>query len=77
MKRGEGVGEGTRPEVERGGESEGKRVGGKGPKSTLEKCSDFVRGFEKGLAGGGWRPTAPKMQQKLSPELCSCTSEGA
>ena len=41
MKRGKGVGEGTRatrPEGERGGgKNEGKRVGGKGPESTLEK----------------------------------------
>ena len=27
---------------------------------------EMVRGFEKGLAGGGWRPTAPKIQQSLS-----------
>ena len=32
--------EGTGPEVERGGENEGKRVRGEGPESTLEKlCS--------------------------------------
>ena len=37
MKRGEVVGERTGPEGERGGENEGKRVGGKGPESTLEK----------------------------------------
>ena len=37
MKRGKGVGEGTWPEGERGGKNEGKRVGGKGPESTLEK----------------------------------------
>ena len=33
----------------------------------------FVRGFEKGLAGGGWRPTAPKIQQKLRPRIGSPT----
>ena len=31
------VGAGTRPEGERQGKNEGKRVGGKGPESTLEK----------------------------------------
>ena len=36
-KEGKGVGEGTGPEGERGGKNEGKRVGGKGPESTLEK----------------------------------------
>ena len=28
-----------------------------------------IRGFEKGWAGRGWRPTAPKIQQKLSPRI--------
>ena len=28
-----------------------------------------IRGFEKGLAGGGWRPTAPKTQQKMYPRI--------
>ena len=37
VKRGKGVGEGTGPEGERGGKNERKRVGGKGPESTLEK----------------------------------------
>ena len=38
MKRGKGSREGTGPEGERwGGKSEGKRVEGKGPESTLEK----------------------------------------
>ena len=40
MKRGNGVGEGTGPKGERGGQNERKRVGGKGPESTL-KNSDF------------------------------------
>ena len=31
---------------------------------------------KKGLAGGGWRLTAPKTQQNLSPELCSLTHKG-
>ena len=35
MKRGNEVREGTELEEERGGESEGKRVGGKGPESVL------------------------------------------
>ena len=33
------------------------------------KCPANFRGFEKGLAEGGWRPTAPKIQQKLSPRV--------
>ena len=37
MKRGQGVRVGTGPEGERGGSNEGKRVGGRGPESTLEK----------------------------------------
>ena len=37
MKRGKRVGEGTGPEGETGGNNEGKRVGRKGPESTLEK----------------------------------------
>ena len=37
VKRGEVVGELTGPEGERGGEIEGKRVGGKRPVSALEK----------------------------------------
>ena len=40
MKRGKGVREGIGPEGDRGGRNEGKRVGGKGPDSTLEN-SDF------------------------------------
>ena len=35
-----------------------------------------LRGFEKGLAGGGWRPTAPKIQQKLSPRIVFSYSKG-
>ena len=40
-------------------------------KSAAQKRGKFgkFRGFEKGLAGGGWRPTAPKIQQKLSPGI--------
>ena len=42
MKRGNGVGEGTRPEGERGGKNEGKRVGAKGPKAhSKRKNYDF------------------------------------
>ena len=40
VKRGKGVGEGTREQGlkgKEGGKNEGKRVGGKGPESTLEK----------------------------------------
>ena len=37
VKRGEVVRECTGPEGERGGENEGKRVGGKGRKKALEK----------------------------------------
>ena len=37
VKRGEAVPECTGPEGERGGRNEGKRVGGKGSESTLEK----------------------------------------
>ena len=37
MKRGEVVRECTGPEGERGGRNEGKRVGGKGSESALEK----------------------------------------
>ena len=35
-----------------------------------------IRGFEKGLAGGGWRPGVPKIQQKCPPELRPATSSG-
>ena len=41
VKRRKGVTAGTAPEGERGGGNEGKRVGGKGPESTLEKNSEF------------------------------------
>ena len=37
MKRGEVVRECTGPEGKRGGRNEGKRAGGKGSESTLEK----------------------------------------
>ena len=37
VKRGEVVRECTGPEGERGGRNEGKRVGGQGSESTLEK----------------------------------------
>ena len=37
VKRGDVMGEGTRPEGEREGKTEGKRVGGKGPETALEK----------------------------------------
>ena len=37
VKRGKGVREGTGPEGERRGKNEGKRVGGRGPESTVEK----------------------------------------
>ena len=37
VKRGKGVREGTGPEGKKGGVVRGKRVGGKGPESTLEK----------------------------------------
>ena len=37
MKRGKGVGEATRPEVEKRGKNEVRRVGRKGPESTVEK----------------------------------------
>ena len=30
---------------------------------------DLLRGFEKGLAGGGWRPTVPKIQQEMPPRI--------
>ena len=37
-----------------------------------------LRGFERGLAGGGWRPTAPKIQQKFSPRIvCSPSHQGS
>ena len=29
-----------------------------------------LRDFEKGLAGGDWRPTVPTMQQKMLPQNC-------
>ena len=45
MKRGQGVREGTGPEGERGGKNDGKRVGGKGPESSLEN-SDFWYPFD-------------------------------
>ena len=41
MKRGKGVGQRTGPEEEKGGKNEGKRVGGKGPESTVEKTYDL------------------------------------
>ena len=31
-------------------------------------ASTPIRDFEKGLAGGGWRPTAPEIQQKNVPQ---------
>ena len=37
VRRGKRVREGTRPEGERGGKNEGKRVGAKGPASAHEK----------------------------------------
>ena len=42
------------------------------PKSWRKQLEN-IRGLEKGLAGGGWRPTAPKIQQNCPPELFSCT----
>ena len=36
----------------------------------------FFRGFKKGLAGGGWRPTAPKTPQKMSPRIMFLYSQG-
>ena len=35
----------------------------------LRKVAIFFRGFEKGLAGGGWRPTTPKIQQNMFPRI--------
>ena len=37
MERGKGLREGTGLEGEEGGKNEGKRVGGKGPESTIER----------------------------------------
>ena len=34
-------------------------------------------GFEKGLAGGGWRQTNPPKEPKSSPEMCSPSPKGA
>ena len=31
---------------------------------------------KKGLAGGGWRPTVPKIQQKMPPRSVLCYSQG-
>ena len=36
-----------------------------------------VRGFEKGLAGGGWRQTNPPKKPKNSPEMCPPYPKGA
>ena len=36
----------------------------------------IVRGFDKELVGGGWRPTARKIQQNSPPEMCSPTHRG-
>ena len=55
----------------------------KGSPQFVPICSDFpvlfrfvpiFRGFEKGLAGGGWRLTGPQMQQKLFPRIVSTFS---
>ena len=40
VKKAKGVGEGTGPEGERGEKNEGKRVGRKGPESTLERHAE-------------------------------------
>ena len=45
------------------------------PENHLKK-PETHRGFEKGLVGGGCQPTAPKIQQKCPPELCSPTFLG-
>ena len=38
---------------------------------------ELIRGFEKGLAGGGWQPAVPKMQQKMPPRIVlSCFTRG-
>ena len=45
---------------------------------TLDVACMSIRSFEKGLAGGGWRATVPKTQDKKGPpELCSPTHKGA
>ena len=36
-----------------------------------------IEGFEKGLAGGGWRQTTPKKRPKNSPEMCPHSPKGA
>ena len=49
-----------------------------GNNSPMEFLRTHVpsRGFEKGLAGGGWRPTAPKIQQTMSPRIVFSFSLG-
>ena len=46
------------------------------PKSLSKKKLVFnsFRGFEKGLAGGGWRPTAPKNTSKNVPRIVFSSS---
>ena len=36
-----------------------------------------IRGFEKGLAGGGWQPRAPRTQQNWYPRILFFYSWGA
>ena len=52
-----------------------------GRENVAETCAPspdtnllLIRGFEKGLAGGGWRSGVPKIQQKCPPELSPPTS---
>ena len=37
----------------------------------------YIGGFEKGLAGGGWRQTNPPKEPKSSSEMCPHSPKGA
>ena len=44
-------------------------------KESTQNLQKF-RGFEKGLAGGGWRPTAPKIEPQWSTRIMFSYSYG-
>ena len=42
----------------------------------LTICVSWLRGFEKGLAGGGWQRTGVRIQRNWFPESCSRSPKG-
>ena len=61
-----------------GGEPLAMLIGGMEALTTHTVCAipPKFRGFEKGLAGGGWRLTNPQNQAKSSPEMCPPQEKG-